>query len=107
MAVSQLLTAICASLVIGYFDGSIEQMVALAVLMPIVASMGGNAGTQTLTITVRQLATQEISALNAARVVYRELGIGLLNGIFICHCHGAVEWCGLGTPCWAWCWRRP
>ena len=85
-----LLTAICASLVIGYFDGSIEQMVALAVLMPIVASMGGNAGTQTLTITVRSLATQEISALNAARVVYRELGIGLLNGILFAIVTGAV-----------------
>lgn len=75
-----LLTAIAASLVIGLFDGSIEQMVALAVLMPIVASMGGNAGTQTLTITVRALATQELLTVNAARLVYRELGIGFLNG---------------------------
>ena len=75
-----LLTAIAASLVIGLFDASIEKMVALAVLMPIVASMGGNAGTQTLTITVRALATQELLPVNAARLVYRELGVGLLNG---------------------------
>ena len=75
-----LLTAIAASLVIGLFDASIERMVALAILMPIVASMGGNAGTQTLTITVRALATQELLPVNAARVVLRELGIGFLNG---------------------------
>ena len=85
-----LLTAILASAVIGLFDATIERIVALAVLMPIVASMGGNAGTQTLTITVRSLATQEISALNAARVVYRELGIGLLNGILFAIVTGAV-----------------
>jgi magnesium transporter len=76
-----LLTAIAASLVIGLFDASIEKMVALAVLMPIVASMGGNAGTQTLTITVRALATQELLPVNAARLVYREFGVGLLNGM--------------------------
>jgi magnesium transporter len=56
-------------------------MVALAVLMPIVASMGGNAGTQTLTITVRGLATQELMPVNLARVVAREFGVGLLNGV--------------------------
>jgi magnesium transporter len=55
-------------------------MVALAVLMPIVASMGGNAGTQTLTITVRGLATQELQAVNMMRVVFREFGVGILNG---------------------------
>lgn len=85
-----LLTAIAASMVIGLFDGSIEQMVALAVLMPIVASMGGNAGTQTLTITVRALATQELLAVNAARVVYRELGIGFLNGFVFAVVAGIV-----------------
>ena len=58
-------TAVLASLVIGLFDATIEQMVALAVLMPIVASMGGNAGTQTLTITVRALATKELTTYNA------------------------------------------
>lgn len=76
-----LLTAIAASVVIGLFDASIESMVALAILMPIVASMGGNAGTQTLTMTVRSLTTQELQAVNAVRMVYRELGVGLLNGV--------------------------
>ena len=85
-----LLTAIAASLVIGLFDGSIEQMVALAVLMPIVASMGGNAGTQTLTVTVRALATQELLPVNAARVVYRELGIGFFNGFVFAIVAGIV-----------------
>jgi magnesium transporter len=68
-------------LVIGLFDASIERMVALAILMPIVASMGGNAGTQTLTITVRGLATQELKQVNVARVVMREFGVGLVNGV--------------------------
>lgn len=74
-------TAILASLVIGLFDATIEQMVALAVLMPIVASMGGNAGTQTMTVAVRALATRDIDIYNAGRVVRREVLVGLLNGI--------------------------
>ena len=73
-------TAIVASGVIALFDASIEKMVALAVLMPIVASMGGNAGTQTLTIAVRGLATRELVSANARRVIMREVGIGLING---------------------------
>ena len=60
-------TAILASMVIGLFDATIEHMVALAVLMPIVASMGGNAGTQTLTVAVRALAMKELTAANAWR----------------------------------------
>ena len=68
-------------MVIGFFDASIERMVALAVLMPIVASMGGNAATQTLAITVRSLATQDILAANAWRVIIRELGVGIVNGL--------------------------
>lgn len=85
-----LLTAVAASLVIGLFDASIEKMVALAILMPIVASMGGNAGTQTLTITVRGLATQELLPVNAARVIYRELGVGFLNGFIFAVVTGIV-----------------
>ena len=73
-------TAVLASLVIGLFDATIEQMVALAVLMPIVASMGGNAGTQTLTITVRALATKELTTYNALRTFRKELLVGFLNG---------------------------
>ena len=64
-------TAILASLVIGMFDATLEQMVALAVLMPIVASMGGNAGTQTLTITVRALAMKDLTNYNAFRTFRR------------------------------------
>lgn len=76
-----LLTAVLASIVIKMFDASIEQMVALAVLMPIVASMGGNAGTQTMTVAVRALATRDLGAVNASRVVLREVSVGLLNGL--------------------------
>jgi magnesium transporter len=77
-----LATAIIASMVIGVFDATIEQMVALAVLMPIVASMGGNAGTQTLTVTVRALAMRELDIYNAGRIIRREAWIGFTNGIF-------------------------
>ena len=75
-----LCTAILASMVIGLFDATIEQMVALAVLMPIVASMGGNAGTQTLTVAVRALATHDIGSYNVVRVVVRETIVGFING---------------------------
>ncbi len=76
-------TAILASSVIKAFDATIEQMVALAVLMPIVASMGGNAGTQTMTVTVRALATNKLGRLNAPRVITREGFVGLCNGIVL------------------------
>ncbi|MFB9150363.1 magnesium transporter [Roseovarius ramblicola] len=75
-----LLTAILASVVIEQFAETINQMVALAVLMPIVASMGGNAGTQTMTVAVRALATRDLTARNAMRMVLRELTVGGANG---------------------------
>ena len=75
-----LLTAILASIVISFFDASIEKMVALAILMPIVASMGGNAGTQTLTLTVRSLATKELVDTNRRKVFIKEISISILNG---------------------------
>jgi magnesium transporter len=75
-----LLTAILASGVINLFADTVDQMVALAVLMPIVASMGGNAGTQTMTVTVRALATKDLTAQNAWRVIRREVSVGALNG---------------------------
>jgi len=78
---ANLLTALLASWVISQFEGSIQKMVALAVLMPIVASMGGNAGTQTMTVAVRALATRELSSVNAWRVIRRELMVGVLNGL--------------------------
>ena len=76
-----LLTAILASIVISFFDASIEQMVALAVLMPIVASMGGNAGTQTLTLTVRALATKDLVQNNRRKIFSKEISISILNSI--------------------------
>ncbi|MER0238223.1 magnesium transporter [Fulvimarina sp. MAC8] len=85
-----LATAILASLVIGLFDATIQQMVALAVLMPIVASMGGNAGTQTMTVAVRALASRDIDLRNAGRIIRRESIIGLLNGVLFAMLIGAV-----------------
>lgn len=76
-----LFTAILASIVIALFDGTIQQMVALAVLMPIVASMGGNAGTQTMTVTVRALATKDLTSSNVHRVIGKEFSISLLIGL--------------------------
>ena len=76
-----LLTAIIASFVISFFQTSIEKVVALAVLMPIVASMGGNAGTQTLTVSVRALAIKELNPTNAMKIVLKETFIGGINGI--------------------------
>ena len=93
-----LITAILASLVIGQFDATIEQMVALAVLMPIVASMGGNAGTQTLTVAVRALATKELSPVNAWRTIGKELLVGLVNGALFAVIAGGVTWAWFGNP---------
>ena len=76
-----LLTAILASVVISAFAETIEQMVALAVLMPIVASMGGNAGTQSMTVAVRALATRDLTPRNAPRVIRREVAVGAINGV--------------------------
>jgi magnesium transporter len=93
-----LVTAILASWVISLFDATIEQMVALAVLMPIVASMGGNAGTQTMTIAVRALATRNLNMLNALRIVFRESMVGIINGLLFAIIMGAfaIWWFGSG-----------
>lgn len=85
-----LLTAILASIVISLFDATIEQIVALAVLMPIVASMGGNAGTQALTVAVRALATKEISSTNTWRMIGKETAVGSLNGILFAIIAGSI-----------------
>jgi len=76
-----LVTAIAASFVIALFSDTIGALVALAVLMPIVASMGGNAATQTLTVTVRALATRDLTSANAVRIILREMLVGLSNGV--------------------------
>ena len=90
-------TAILASFVIQQFDATIEQMVALAVLMPIVASMGGNAGTQTMTVTVRALATSKLGSVNAPRVIGREALVGLLNGAVLSIIMAAVVFLWFGS----------
>lgn len=90
--VVNLVTAIVASLVIAVFEATIQQIVALAVLMPIVASMGGNAGTQTLTVAVRALATKSLNRNNVWRVVRREAIVGLMNGVAFAVVMGIVAW---------------
>ncbi len=85
-----LVMAFLAASVIGLFDATIEQVVALAVLMPIVAGMGGNAGSQTMTVTVRALATKDIDIYNAGRVIRREIGVGLINGMIFATLIGLV-----------------
>ena len=85
-----LLTAILASLVIAQFEATIKEIVALAVLMPIVASMGGNAGTQTLTVAVRAIATKEMNATNAVRIVFREVFVAGYNGVLFALIMGAI-----------------
>jgi magnesium transporter len=76
-----LATAFLASSVLGLFEGELQKMVALAILAPIVASQGGNAATQTMTVAVRALATHELSSANAARIILREVLVGLVNGL--------------------------
>lgn len=93
-----LLTAILASVVIGLFSASINAMVALAVLMPIVASMGGNAGTQSMTVAVRALATRDLTARNAGRVIRREIAVGALNGLLFGLVMAGVAALWFGVP---------
>lgn len=89
-------TAILASMVIAQFENTIAQLVALAVLMPIVASMGGNAGTQSLTVAVRALATRDLTGSNVWRVIRRETTVGLVNGLFFALVMGVVSWVWFG-----------
>jgi magnesium transporter len=88
------ITAVLSASVIGLFSDSLEKMVALAVLMPIVASLGGNAGTQTMTVVVRALATRELGRGNAWRIARREAAVGLINGI------GLALFVGLMSALW-------
>ena len=93
-----LVTAILASLVIALFEETIAGLVALAVLMPIVASMGGNAGTQSLTVAVRALATRDLTTANVWRVIRREVLVGLINGAIFAVVMGAVGVVWFGSP---------
>ncbi|PZO69604.1 MAG: magnesium transporter [Pelagerythrobacter marensis] len=81
--IANLGTALIASLIIAAFGAAIEQLVALAVLMPIVASIGGNAGTQTMAVTVRAIATNQLTRSNTRRILWRELRVAVLNGATI------------------------
>ena len=87
-----LLTAIAASVAISFFDATMEAIIALAILMPIVASMGGNAGTQTMTVAVRALATKELTAANMFRILSKETVVALLNGVVFAVLIGAIAW---------------
>ncbi len=93
-----LATAFLASSVLGMFEGQLEKMVSLAVLAPIVASQGGNATTQTMTVAVRALATQALSDSNARRVILRELMVGLLNGIAFAVITGVAAYVWFKVP---------
>ncbi len=93
-----LLTAILASLVIAMFEETIAGLVALAVLMPIVASMGGNAGTQSLTVAVRAIATRDLTGSNVWRVIRREVLVGLINGLIFAVVMGIVGVIWFGSP---------
>ncbi|MGB2201697.1 MAG: magnesium transporter [Pseudooceanicola atlanticus] len=93
-----LVTAILASLVIAQFEATIAQFVALAVLMPIVASMGGNAGTQSLTVAVRSIATKDLTGANVWRVIRRECLVGLVNGVIFAVVMGIVGLIWFGSP---------
>jgi len=97
-----LATAIIASLVISMFEATIAQFVALAVLMPIVASMGGNAGTQSLTVAVRAIATKDLTTSNVWRVIRREVLVGLLNGMIFALVLGFVGYFWFGSSIIGW-----
>ncbi|AFN56418.1 magnesium transporter [Zymomonas mobilis] len=90
--ITNLGTALVASTIIGFFEGTIARMVELATLMPIVAGVGGNAGSQTMAVTVRALATNQLTASNCVRSVTRELRIALLNGLTVACVLGAGTW---------------
>lgn len=85
-----LFTAICAAAVISQFEDTIAKFVSLAVLMPIVASMGGNAGTQSMTVAVRALATKDLTGANVWRVIRRELFVGVMNGVVFAVVMGVI-----------------
>lgn len=93
-----LATAFLASSVLGLFEGQLEQMVALAVLAPIVASQGGNAATQTMTVAVRALATRQLNPNNALRIIIREAMVGLMNGVAFAVITGVAAFLWFKTP---------
>lgn len=97
-----LLTAILASMAIGLFGATMEKVIALAILMPIVASMGGNAGTQTLTVAVRAIATRELTSNNMYRILWKEAIVACLNGCVFALLIGVVTWIWFADPTIGW-----
>jgi magnesium transporter len=93
-----LVAAIAASAVISLFAGTIEELVALAILMPIVATMGGTAGIQTLTVAVRAIAMKELTETNALRAIRKEILVSGLNGLFFAVLIGGIAWVWFGSP---------
>ena len=93
-----LVAAIAASAVISLFAGTIEELVALAILMPIVATMGGTAGIQTLTVAVRAIAVKELTATNALRAIRKEILVSGLNGLLFAVLIGGVAWAWFESP---------
>lgn len=94
-----LLTATLSAIVVSFFGATIEQIVALAALMPVVASLGGNAGTQALTVAIRALATRQISVVNIWRIIGREMLVGFMNGVLVALIAGTLAslWFGHAT----------
>ena len=95
---ANLVTALVASTIIYLFGAAIEEMVALAVLMPIVASIGGNAGTQTMAVSVRALAMNQLTRSNTWRTIWREIAVALLNGLTIAVLLGVGAGLAFGNP---------
>ena len=93
-----LVAAIAASAVISHFSGTIEELVALAILMPIVATMGGTAGIQALTVAVRAIAMKELTATNALRAIRKEILVSSLNGLLFGVLIGGLAWAWFGSP---------
>ena len=93
-----LLTEFLAAWTVSLFNGTIERVVALAALMPIVAGMGGNAGTQSLAVIVRAIAIQELAGRSAPRAVYKEAAVGLLNGLMLAALCGVAIWLWFASP---------
>jgi magnesium transporter len=93
-----LCAAFVAASVISLFRGTIQEIVALAILMPIVAAMGGTASVQALTVAVRAIAMKELTAANAYRNIGKEVAVGLLNGVMFALIIGAVAWVWFGSP---------
>jgi magnesium transporter len=93
-----LCTAILSAVVIGFFEAAIEKVVALAILMPIVAALGGNAGTQALTVAVRAIAMKELNATNAMRIIGKEILVGGINGVLLAVIIAVVAALWFGNP---------